>query len=328
MCDELFLAFLAQHDDDAWLRALDRIAAAIHPVDRIATRIWFHFHPLRLSRALAASPDPETLARRLLLQGEWRLPAQIDTSHAFLYGHRYWSAVKVAVLDFASRGAAPGSLDLGALIHELGRTVARATGTTEDVVLGICAIGLRTLEQVGPEAFAASPGTVAVPPAWERLSPREVLTRRARDDWQGVFGFLKGDRKRWTVVYDERDPAARFTLTNSQEITSGAALDTRDHRTRDPRCSEGPIPVHCRSCSCGTCWVGVIGGAEKLSPVEDRERDKLRNCGYSDSDDSHPVIRLACQAEAFGAVSIVIPPWNGQLWRLSLVEQDDPARKR
>jgi hypothetical protein len=33
--------------------------------------------------------------------------------------------------------------------------------------------------------------------------------------------------------------------------------------------------------------------------------------GYLESDDAKPLIRLACQAKAHGAVSIVIPPWNG-----------------
>ncbi|MGE0042943.1 MAG: hypothetical protein AB7H88_20910 [Vicinamibacterales bacterium] len=328
MCDELFLAFLAQHDDAAWLRTIDRLGGAIHPVDRAATRIWFHFFPLALERALAASEDPDALARRLLLQGHWRLGDQVDTSHAFLYGHRYWPAVKPAVLAFAGRGTAPGSLDLGALIHELAREVARETGVAENLLVGMAAIGLRTLEQAGPGVFAATAAEVRVPEAWARLSPDAVVRARARDDSQGLFGFLRGDRKRWSVVFDERDPAARFALTNSQQITSGAALDTRDHRARDPRCSEGPIPVHCRSCSCGTCWVGVLGGAEKLSAVEPRERDKLRTCGYGESDESHPVIRLACQAQAYGAVTIVIPPWNGQLWRLARETAPDGTAKR
>src|SRR5688572_26505137 len=43
---ELFLAFLAQHDDARWLRVVDRLQPAIHPVDRVATRIWLHFYPL------------------------------------------------------------------------------------------------------------------------------------------------------------------------------------------------------------------------------------------------------------------------------------------
>lgn len=33
--------------------------------------------------------------------------------------------------------------------------------------------------------------------------------------------------------------------------------------------------------------------------------------GYTDTQEPNPLVRLACQARAFGAVSIVIPPWNG-----------------
>jgi hypothetical protein len=33
--------------------------------------------------------------------------------------------------------------------------------------------------------------------------------------------------------------------------------------------------------------------------------------GYIETDDPRPLIRLSCQAQATGAVSIVIPPWNG-----------------
>ena len=70
--------------------------------------------------------------------------------------------------------------------------------------------------------------------------------------------------------------------------------------------------MECRAASCGTCWIGVIGGAEKLSPVVDRdERRRMKVFGYLDSAEERPLIRLACQAKAHGAVSIVIPPWNG-----------------
>ena len=75
---------------------------------------------------------------------------------------------------------------------------------------------------------------------------------------------------------------------------------------------EGPIPVECRSASCGTCWVGVLGGAEGLSDVGVREGKKIKEFGYIDSGEPKPLIRLACQALAQGAVSVVIPPWNGQ----------------
>jgi ferredoxin len=146
------------------------------------------------------------------------------------------------------------------------------------------------------------------------MSPHQVMKRRARDDSQGLFGFARGPHKRWTVTFDEADPAATFTVINGQEIASAAQTDKRDYKSREARCTpgEGPIPVECRAASCGTCWVGVLGGAEKLSPVVDRdERRRMAVFGYTDTTEERPLIRLACQARAYGAVSIVIPPWNG-----------------
>jgi len=102
-------------------------------------------------------------------------------------------------------------------------------------------------------------------------------------------------------------------LRQGQDLAWGAAEDqTRDWRAVDPRRSEGPIPVECRSASCGTCWVGVLGGAEKLADVGVREGKKIKEFGYIDTAEPKPLIRLACQAQAGGAVSVVIPPWNGQ----------------
>jgi ferredoxin len=311
---ELFLAFLGQHDDAAWLRVVDRLQGAIHPVDRVATRIWFHFYPLKLQHAME-SGDAEVVRRRMSLEGRWRLSEQVDRSHAFLYGHQHWDAVRQAVLAYGHDPGTPGSLDLAAQIQETARRVAATVRVDPMLVAGITAIGLRTLQQVGPHALAASLGETVGPGAWEGRSADEVLATRNRQDSQGVFGFLRGDRKQWTVVFDERYPAAQFPLIHSQHITTAAAMDARNYRARDVRCTQGPIPVQCKSCSCGTCWVGVLGGAERLSPVQGNERAKLAECGYIVTDESHPPIRLACQAQAFGRVSLVIPPWNGVLSR-------------
>jgi ferredoxin len=307
---ELFLAYLAQHDDHAWLRVVDRLQGSIHSVDRVATRIWFHFYPLALQRLMERDDAPE-LARRMALEGRWRLADQIDHSHAFLYGHQYWPAVRDAVLTYGNDNVTPGSLDLAAQIQELARRVASAVRVDAPIVTGIAAVGLRTLQQVGPDKLAASPGETVGPGAWDGRSADAVLAVREKQDSQGPLGFLRGARKQWTIVFDERYPAAQFPLINSQQITTAASLDQRNYRARDPRCSQGPIPVQCQSCSCGTCWVGVLGGAERLSPVQPNERAKLAECGYIVTDESHPPIRLACQAQAFGRVSLVIPPWNG-----------------
>jgi ferredoxin len=114
------------------------------------------------------------------------------------------------------------------------------------------------------------------------------------------------------VVFDEGEPNSRYRAVNLQELASGAAdEDKQKWRTKDPRCLDGPIPVQCRSAACGTCWVGVLGGAEKLTDVQRLEAKNIKLFGYIDTDEPKPLIRLACQAQATGAVSIVIPPWNG-----------------
>jgi ferredoxin len=169
------------------------------------------------------------------------------------------------------------------------------------------------LQQVGLDAFRSAPGRVMIDDAHAGKTPEQILRDRARDDSQGLLGFLRTTDKRWTVVWDENKDDRRFRVVDRQEVASGAATDKRPWHEVDSRCTvdEGPIPVQCRSASCGTCWVGVLGGAEKLSAVEARERKLMPLLGYIETDDPKPLIRLSCQARAAGAVSVVIPPWNG-----------------
>jgi ferredoxin len=311
---DLFLAFLSQHDDGAWLRAIDRIDQSVHPVDRVAVRIWFHFYPLALQQ-LMARPDATTLARQMTLAGTWRLGEQIDVSHRFLFGHQYWPQARKAVLAYVDGSRPPRSLDLGAQIHEIAEQVSNAARVSAAEVTGITAIALRTLQQVGPDLLAASPGQVAPPGAYLGRSADHILETRRRRPGGSWWRMFSDSGRQSLVTLDEREPTARFPIIHSQHLTTAAAADTREYRQRDPRCSEGPIPVHCRSCSCGTCWVGVLAGDEYLSPMDGRERAKLAECGVSDVAGPAP-IRLACMTEAAGPVSIVIPPWNGLLGRV------------
>jgi ferredoxin len=309
--DPLYLAYLAQFDDEAWLRVIDRLEGAIHPVDRAATRAWFHFFPLRLQRAIDEAVEPAALAAHLRLQGQWRLAGQRDSSHWFLFGHRYWPDVRAAVALSAATPGAPGSLDLAAQIQAIARDVAARRRIDPSWVVGITAIAVRTLQQVGLPSLAedALPdGPLVGGPS--TTPERLVARRKGPSRW---WSFLKRLRPSNAITFDERPPGRSFALIPSQHITTAAALDTRDYRRDDPRCSEGPIPVHCRSCSCGTCWVGVVDGADRLSAVEPRERATIASLGYLRSEESHPVVRLACTAQAFGPVTIVIPPWNGQI---------------
>jgi ferredoxin len=313
-----FEKFLDRQDETAWARALEELAPAIHEVDRNATRIWFSFFPISLARALERAEDPDALAQKLLLQGKYRLADQIDTSHTFLYGHRYWREVKdLTAFHAFTFGDEVQSADedqsLATKVLMVARDAAQVAKVDESLVVGITLVAFMTLAQVGFAAFKASTGAIKVEGKFARQSPAEVLRERARDDNQGLFGFLRTTDKRWTVVWNESDPTARFQMVNSQEIASASPTDTRDWSQVDPRCTvgEGPIPVQCRSASCGTCWVGVLGGAEKLSAVEERERKVMRLLGYVETDEPRPLIRLSCQARGTGAVSIVIPPWNG-----------------
>jgi hypothetical protein len=65
-------AQLCRQDAQAWRKAVDTLAAEIHPIDRNATRIWFAFYPLDLFLALEAAEDPTAAARTLGLMGSWR----------------------------------------------------------------------------------------------------------------------------------------------------------------------------------------------------------------------------------------------------------------
>src|ERR1044071_9309877 len=91
-----FETFLNQLDEESWSAALTTLLRSIHEVDRNATQIWFSFYPLSLFQALEQAADPEKLSQQLLMQGNFHLKDQIDSSHTFLYGHRYWPEGKSA----------------------------------------------------------------------------------------------------------------------------------------------------------------------------------------------------------------------------------------
>ncbi|HKS27540.1 MAG TPA: 2Fe-2S iron-sulfur cluster-binding protein [Pyrinomonadaceae bacterium] len=305
-----FEAFLNQHDESDWAETLISLLPDIHEVDRAATQIWFAFYPLGLHLALEQSEDREALARKLLMQGTYRLAEQVDSSHTFLYGHRFWTETKRAVEDYAA-GFQPSEIKLAGAIREAARRAASGAGADESLLVGITAVAFMTIRQAGLQAFKEAPGRLHIDVKHARLSPEQVLSARAKDDSQGLFGFLKTVDKEWTVTFDENTDGATFKLKDGQDMAWAAAADKRDYKRADARRIEGPIPVECRNASCGTCWVGVLGGAEKLAPVSARERRMMREFGYTDTDEERPLIRLSCITPASGAVSIVIPPWNG-----------------
>jgi len=306
-----FENWLHQHGEEAWAATLTTCLRSIHEVDKNATQIWFAFYPISLFQAFQQADDPTELARQLLMKGVYPLKDQIDASHKFLYGHRYWPEVKKGVEAFATSYQASSSSLSDQILSVAGET-ARSLKVDESLIVGITAVAFMTVQQAGQQAFKDAEGEVLLDRKMVKRSPEQVLRDRAVDDSQGFLGFLRTIDKKWTVTYDEADEQAHYKMNHDQDMAWGAADDrTRNWREIDPRRPEGPIPVECRSASCGTCWVGVLGGAEKLSDVAVREGKQIKEFGYIDTTEPKPLIRLACQAKAMGAVSIVIPPWNG-----------------
>jgi ferredoxin len=322
-----FEKFLNQHDEEAWSATVATLLRSIHEVDRNATQIWFGFYPLPLFRALQESDDREKLAQQLLLQGDYELKDQVDRSHKFLYGHRFWPQTKSAVEQHADSFNQTSRASLADQILAVAHSAAQQTKTDESLLVGITAVAFMTVQQAGLAAFKSAPGTISIDSKHAKKSPEQILRDRGKQDSQGWLGFLKTVNKQFTVTHDENDDQAKYKLNDGQDLAWGAADDrSRDWVILDPRRMEGPIPVECRSASCGTCWVGVLSGADKLADVAAREGKKIKEFGYIDTAEPRPLIRLACQAQAQGAVSVVIPPWNGQFGRhlRALKEKDEP----
>jgi ferredoxin len=303
--------FLNQFSEQEWLAAVEKLAPAIHEVDRNAVRIWFRFYPLALLRYLEAAPDREEAQRKLAMQGDFGLDDKIDSSHKFFYGHRFWQQTKAAIAARAGNFEEPTG-DLSAAIENVAQAVAGEAKVDRSLTLAIAAAGLMTLAQTGLEKFSKSTGEIVKPKGLLAKSPDQIVAARAKDDSQGILGFLRTIDKKFTVRYDETIPDGQFRIIYDQEIASASAADqSKNWKAMDERCWEGVIPVECRSASCGTCWVGVIEGEDKLSEVERLERKQMKVFGYNQPDDAKPFMRLACQAKAFGNVTLVIPPWNG-----------------
>ncbi len=318
----LFEKFLDESNEETWLATLEKLLPAIHEVDRNATQIWFRFYPLTLFKYLQSAEDKAAAVQKFVMQGNYELKNQIDSSHKFLYGHRFWKEVKDKITNRAesfpdesldSNGAENDEdANLTNEIKRIAKAVADKFKVNESLTVGITAIGLMTLTQVGFDHFKNAASDVTKPQGLMKKSPEQIVKERAKDDGQGLLGFLKTIDKQWTVRYDESKDNGKFKLMDDEEIASGAARDqSQNWLAQDPRCGEGVIPVECRSAACGTCWIGILGGAEKLSDVATRERKQMKIFGYNQGDAPKPFLRLACQAKANGAVSIVIPPWNG-----------------
>ena len=313
--ESVVLGLVAKRSQADWRQALADISASIHPVDRESTRIWFAFWPLDLMESLRE--NPEEMARVMDLEGRWRLSEQIDSSVGFLYGAHFWSRVKKQVLALAGReGADSESRSLESMIREVAEAVASDVSKDVSLTLGISAVGLMMLRQVGIEALESVADHPADGPLL-RGEPDAIARQREIPSRDGLLGFLKGAARRVKISWDEA--RGRFFRAHLEQDVAMAAAEQGDRfRDLDYRRIDGPVPVECRVGSCGYCWVGVVAGKERFAPVSSFEKERLAYFGYDgmqDSNETHPPIRLACQASCLGDATLTIPPWNGELNR-------------
>ena len=141
--------YLLSHTHADWLVAMADLRASMHEVDQRATLIWCCQWPIDVARALAEAPDRAVAVREMWLQGRFDLAEQIDTSHHFLYGHRFWSLVKQTVVEAAtSRDEVPAT-GLAELVRRLADTSAARARIDVSLLIGITAVAVMTLQQVG-----------------------------------------------------------------------------------------------------------------------------------------------------------------------------------
>lgn len=272
--------------DPEWPSTLSRLLPEIPLEDREALPLWLSFYPLLLT-GLALDAR---LVAFYQLKGKWSLAGQEDTSHYFLDAHPWWNAAKKAPIS-----AGP-SLELTL------RSVANGIDAPPRHRLTLACLLLMTVRQTGTDFL-------------NRKSEAGSAPRRAKlRSGGGLLSSLLGRPQRHKVHFGE----SSFPILADQEITTAAGEDKRPYHEIDERCYAGlgPIPVDCRSGSCGTCWVGILQGRERLDPIGDFERKRMEYFGYFDAGfaeagSTHPRLRLACQAKASGDIEIVIPPWNG-----------------
>src|SRR5688572_2400980 len=304
-----FISALESQTEQEWLAAVESLLPSIHEVDRNAVQIWFRFYPLDLVKYLESADDVGEAMKGIAMLGDFGLLDKIDTSHKFLYGHRFWPYVKQSVQKRAESDAP--FTDLGSEITEIAKAAANDAKTDETQTTAIAAVGLMTLAQSGYDEFKSAPGVAEKPSGLMAKSPNAIVQERKKDDPQGLLGFLRTVDKEFSVAFRAFASEGKFKIINEEEIASASQKDhSRDWKSLDSRCWEGPVPIECTSASCGTCWVGVVAGAEKLSTPSIRERRQMKVFGYNQPDTEKPIIRLACQAKANGNVTIVIPPWN------------------
>src|SRR5436309_258834 len=169
-------AHLSNFTEADWLAAVDELLPCIHEVDRSAVQIWFRFYPLSLQRFVAGAESREEVLHGFALQGDFELNDQIDTSHHFLYSHRFWPTAKRKIEKVAEEFS--GEPSLIEIIKDVAMRVAKKHNSERSLTISIAAVGLATLNQVGPDAFKAAAGDVVAPSGIMKKSPDAIVAER------------------------------------------------------------------------------------------------------------------------------------------------------
>ena len=92
----------------------------------------------------------------------------------------------------------------------------------------------------------------------------------------------------------ENEFERRFALINTQHLTTAAAttsaITTRANRAVS--LGRALFPLSVAPASCGTCWVGVLAGAEKLSEVAGLRVAADQRVRLHRPEEARPLIRL------------------------------------
>src|SRR5215218_10856568 len=132
--------YLAKFNEADWLAAVEQLLPEIHEVDRNAVQIWFRFYPLSLFRYLQNAENKAEAVQKFALQGDYELKNQIDASHKFLYGHRFWKEAREAIAHHGESFHTENA-DLKIEARAIAKTVAQSAKTTECLAVGIVLAG-------------------------------------------------------------------------------------------------------------------------------------------------------------------------------------------
>jgi len=72
-----------------------------------------------------------------------------DSSHKFLYGHRYWPQVKKAVEQHAASFDSASGAKLAEQITTAAQAVAKQAKVDQSLIIGIMAVAFMTVQQAG-----------------------------------------------------------------------------------------------------------------------------------------------------------------------------------